>query len=287
MKKIQRKTLLYKSDVEYGDYTINHVEGCSHGCKFPCYAMLMAKRFGKIKTYEEWLEPKIVENAIKLLEDEVQRFKNKINFVHLCFMTDPFMMDYPEVTQLTLKIIKTLNQYNIKVTLLTKGLLAPKLINTDKYNVYNEYGISLVSLDENFREQFEPFSSSYEKRINSLYYLHENGLKTWVSIEPFPTPNIIKQDIIDILDRVSFVDKIVFGRMNYNKLVSQYKEYQAYYNECCMTISDFCKKKEIDLHIKEKTLSKQERPTRTDPDKTCGLFKRPAHPELIQTVNEI
>jgi hypothetical protein len=43
---IQRKSLLYKTGVEYGDYTINHVQGCSHGCKYPCYAFLMSKRFG-------------------------------------------------------------------------------------------------------------------------------------------------------------------------------------------------------------------------------------------------
>ncbi|EGD50004.1 radical SAM domain-containing protein, partial [Thermoanaerobacter ethanolicus JW 200] len=28
---IREKVLLYKSGVEYGDYTINHVIGCSHG----------------------------------------------------------------------------------------------------------------------------------------------------------------------------------------------------------------------------------------------------------------
>ena len=37
---IERKTLLYKTGVEYGDYTINHLQGCSHGCRYPCYAFL-------------------------------------------------------------------------------------------------------------------------------------------------------------------------------------------------------------------------------------------------------
>ena len=27
--KFSRKTLIYKTGVEYGDYTINHVQGCS------------------------------------------------------------------------------------------------------------------------------------------------------------------------------------------------------------------------------------------------------------------
>ena len=43
---IKRKTMLYQTGVEYGDYTMNHVQGCSHGCKYPCYAFLMKKRFG-------------------------------------------------------------------------------------------------------------------------------------------------------------------------------------------------------------------------------------------------
>jgi len=43
MEKITRKELLYKTGVEYGDYTINHALGCSHGCNYPCYAMLYGK----------------------------------------------------------------------------------------------------------------------------------------------------------------------------------------------------------------------------------------------------
>ena len=41
---IQRRSLLYRTGVEYGDYTINHVLGCAHGCRYPCYAMQLSKR---------------------------------------------------------------------------------------------------------------------------------------------------------------------------------------------------------------------------------------------------
>lgn len=50
---IKRKSLMYKTDVEYGDYSLNHVLGCSHGCMYPCYAMMMAKRFGRVKLWKE------------------------------------------------------------------------------------------------------------------------------------------------------------------------------------------------------------------------------------------
>ena len=36
LKFMERKSMLYKTGVEYGDYTMNHVQGCSHGCKYPC-----------------------------------------------------------------------------------------------------------------------------------------------------------------------------------------------------------------------------------------------------------
>lgn len=35
MNSMIRKSLLHKTNVEYGDYTINHAEGCSHGCFIP------------------------------------------------------------------------------------------------------------------------------------------------------------------------------------------------------------------------------------------------------------
>ena len=94
MKTIIRKTMLYQTGVEYGDYTMNHVQGCSHGCKFPCYAFLLKKRFGQIKDYEQWLEPCLVSNTLELLDREIPRLRDKIQSVHLCFSTDPFMNSY-------------------------------------------------------------------------------------------------------------------------------------------------------------------------------------------------
>ena len=143
---IKRKSLLYKTAVEYGDYTINHVQGCSHGCIYPCYAMLMARRFGKVATYKE--------------------------------------------------------------------------------------------------------------RIEHLYELHKRGIKTWVSIEPYPTPNIIQQDFDDILDAISFVDKIIFGKMNYNAMVSKYAGYKEYFNLLSEKVIDFCRKYNKEYHIKEGTITK-------------------------------
>lgn len=252
LKYIKRKSLLYKTGVEYGDYTINHVLGCSHGCLYPCYAMLMAKRFGRVKKYEEWIQPQIVENAVDLLKKEIPKYKDKIKFVHFCFSTGPFMNGYKEIEELSINLIKILNDTGIKCTALTKGYLPIKLAQLSKEN---ELGITLVSLDENYRKQNEPFSASYKERIDCLYKLHKHGIKTWVSIEPYPTPNIIQQDIRKILSSISFVDKIIFGRLNYNVMISQYPNYKKYFNEVSNQVVEFCKENNKEYYIKKGTIS--------------------------------
>lgn len=251
MRKITRQTLLYKTGVEYGDYTVNHVQGCAHGCKYPCYAMMMAKRFGKVKTYEDWCEPILVTNALELLDKEIPRLRGKIQSVQLCFSTDPFMLGYPEVSELSLAIIKKLNTAGIKCTTLTKGLLPSELVG---YSKENEYGITLVSLDEEFRKRMEPNTALYADRIQALRVLHDAGCKTWVSIEPYPTPNIIEQDFDDILNSVGFVDKIIFGRMHYNKDVTAYKDHKVFFSSLADRVIAFCNARAIAYHIKKGTM---------------------------------
>ncbi len=251
LKYMERKTMLYKTDVEYGDYTMNHVQGCSHGCKYPCYAFLMAKRFGKVTTYEEWCTPVLVSNTLELLDKEIPRLRKKIQSVQLCFTTDPFMYGYPEISEMSLLAIQKLNAAGIKCTALTKGILPTKLAD---YSSQNEYGITFISLNEQYRERVEPGAASYVARLAALRALHDAGCKTWVSIEPYPTPNLIQQDLMQILNSVSFVDRIIFGRTNYNKDVSCYKGHREFYNQEAMKVIEFCKKRGISYHIKNGTI---------------------------------
>ena len=250
MDTIKRKSLLYKTGVEYGDYTINHVQGCAHGCKYPCYAMQMAKRFGKVKTYDEWCEPKLAENALEILDKEIPKLKDEIKSVQLCFSTDPFMYGYDEVSNMSIEIIRKLNKNGIKCSVLTKGILPTSLADCSREN---EYGITLVSLSEDFRALMEPNTAPFQERIAALRTLHNLGCKTWVSIEPYPTPNIIEQDFDAILDAIGFVDKIIFGRMHYNKKVTEYKDHKQFFNDLSDRVIEFCKNRNIDFHIKTGT----------------------------------
>ncbi|MBU0707227.1 radical SAM protein [Patescibacteria group bacterium] len=265
MRSIVRKSLLYKSGVEYSDYCINHVEGCSHGCRYPCYAMMLKKRCGVIKNYNDWIKPKLVSNALELLENEIPKYKKDIKFVHLCFSTDPFMYKYPEVKKLTLAILERLNKDNIRSVVLTKGVYPKVLKNTIKYGSNNEYGTTLISLNDDYKKRFEPYSAPFRSRIRALKHLNDNGLKTWISMEPYPTPNLIIQNLKNILNKISFVDKIVFGKLNYNVEASKYVGYKEFYDECSNVVNAFCERRNIECHIKYGTQKK-------DIKKTSRLF---------------
>jgi DNA repair photolyase len=248
---IERKSMLYKTGVEYGDYTMNHVLGCAHGCKYPCYAMLQKKRFGQVASYEEWLRPYLVSNTLEILDREIPSLKSKIKSVQLCFTTDPFMYGYEEIEKMTLAAIRKLNAAKIKCTVLTKGVLPIELADCSSDN---EYGITLISLDESYRERIEPGAASYADRIASLRALHDMGRKTWVSIEPYPTPNLIEQDLTAILESVAFVDKIIFGRTNYSKEITAYKDHKAFFHEQAELVIAFCEDRGIAYHIKNGTM---------------------------------
>ncbi len=247
---LERKSMLYLTGVEYGDYTMNHILGCAHGCKYPCYAFMLKRRFGKVASYEEWIKPYLVSNTLEILSKEIPKLKSKIKSVQLCFTTDPFMYGYEEIGEMSLKAIKTLNHAGIKCTVLSKGVLPLELAT---YSQDNEYGTTLISLDEGYRIKMEPGSAPYSMRLEALEALHRKGCKTWISMEPYPTPNLIDQDIHNILNSIAFTDKIIFGRTNYSKEVTAYSKHRHFYNEQAQYVIDFCKKRNIKFHIKDGT----------------------------------
>ena len=216
MNTVDRKTLIYKSRL--GFWCINAVQGCSHGCRYPCHAFCLARRYGRVRDYAEWCSPRLVRNALELLEKDLRK-KRTIDCVHLSLATDPFMVGYPDVITLSLRIIEYININNITCSILTKGILPIELSDKRRFHLENTYGISLVSLSEEFRQRWEPGAAPYAARIDALRALHDRGCRTRVHIEPYPTPVVMKQDICSILEQISFVDHLFFGGWNYNSMV--------------------------------------------------------------------
>lgn len=291
METIARNKLLYKSKVEYmagpGVYTMNHVQGCAHGCRYPCYAYLAAKRFGQASSMGEWMTPKPVDDAIKLLKRDVAaRRKEPVERVHMCFTTDPLPWStgcsdrraLERIHYTTLHAIAHLNGHGIPVTVLTKGTL-PRVergwcegddfttlrassgtsasLYSDDFHPGNLFGVSLVTPVEEFRSAWEPGAAPIERRVQSLQLMHDEGCRTWVSMEPFPTPAIQREtcgqtwDAVEVLSMVPFVDRVVFGRWNYGPRITA--EDMDWYREQAEAVRGWCRRWGAECHIKKGT----------------------------------
>jgi DNA repair photolyase len=137
-------------------------------------------------------------------EVQLQQLLNKDNKVQLC------TLDFPE-----------------------------NIINLDRKN---EFGISLISLDEDVRNELEPNSPSYLERISCLKDLHDCGFKTFVNLEINPKIKLESAALSKLLKIVSFVDKILIKKSSFDidGIV-----FNGYYN----TIVDYCNKNYIKYSI--------------------------------------
>jgi len=168
--------------------------------------------------------------------------------VHLCLTTDPFMVGYPEVASVSLALIERLNAHGVRASVLTKGVL-PRELADARFDRGNTLGISLVSLDERFRRRFEPGAAPYAERIAGLERLHRAGCRTLVHIEPYPTPNIVRQEIGPLLEAVAFADELYFGGWNYSPLPGAPAQRDAFYRAQARAVRAFCRARHVRAEV--------------------------------------
>ena len=84
------------------------------------------------------------------------------------------------------------NDAKIRYSVLTKGILLAELADLP---MDNKYGITVVSLNKNIIYQYEPGAAPIQERVAALLNLSARVCKTWVSIESYPTPNIIVKEM--------------------------------------------------------------------------------------------
>lgn len=124
----------------------------------------------------------------------------------------------------------------------------------DIISEYHDGKLSFYGVEERFVAEYcRRLQKHYQ--IESLKILHDAGCKTWISMEAYPTPNLIEQNLTEILSAVEFVDKIIFGRTNYSKKVTDFATNKEFYNECAALVLNFCRNHSIVCHIKHGTIT--------------------------------
>jgi len=218
MSTVTRGRLLYRSQVEYANYAVNHYWGCQHACTY-CSAMLNSIRRKKHRDRSDWASPRIVKDAIPQLERELSHPPKDLAWVWLSPVTDPYQ-PIEDTVHLTRGILKVLITHKVPTWILTKsvGILQDAELIIENRGLIS-VGFTITTLDEDIRRKYEPNASPVWNRVRALEYFHKHDVKTRCSVEP-----ILDDHLTAILDTLKDdVDFWYFGKDNYANRSLPYK----------------------------------------------------------------
>ena len=196
---------------EYSPLALNYVRGCDHGCVY-CYVPKMMKRFDSGYVHSN-VYMKEEEKLKKEIISSCRKFKNSNKQVFLSFTTDPYS-HFNNETKFTRWVLEKLLEYNIPVSILSKG----------GYNVLQDLDIilqfgdniqiggSLTFTTNEDTLKWEKNSSMPYQRFDALRQLHDAGVRTWASMEPV----IIPEQSLEIMEITSsYIDAYKIGKLNH------------------------------------------------------------------------
>lgn len=200
------KSALSDSKLE-SDYSLNPYQGCSHGCKY-CYSPCVLR---EERSWGDFVDVK--RNIPKVLSKELKR-KEK-GTVRLSSVTDPYQKAEKEY-KLTRKCLKQIHKQDFPAIIQTKSNLVKRDIDIFS-DMRVDVGITMTSLDDGFREKFEPGAPSVSDRLSTIKTLREEGICVWVFIGPLlPYKNDDIEDLKRLKDTLKSldVDEIYLDKLN-------------------------------------------------------------------------
>jgi DNA repair photolyase len=213
---------------------VNIAYGCTNCCAYPCYIPYIEP--GKMRF------PKI-SPQVQILK-QLDEMKERPEGVFLSFATDPFLKENWEETVKVLHML-TMEQNIPAATLSKKAMSSYKGVR---------HGMTIVSLDNQFAAKYEKNAAMPTERLNLLRIANRNDEYTWISMEPYPTPEKVRQNICHFLEALNFVDFMIFGKWNYDATTST-PEAKAFYQDAVAEFRDFCKSHGIRHYVKKETLN--------------------------------
>lgn len=249
------KSALSYSRLQGYRYALNPYRGCSHGCVY-CYASAVLR---ERRPWGEFVDVK--RNLPILLAKELG--KREKGVVGIGTVTDGYQ-PIEEKYKITRMSLELLLKHDMPIIIQTKSSLvlrdANLLTEFDDVSV----GFTLTTLNERWRNVFEPGSSSARDRIAAMKKLSSRGIKTWAFIGPI-LPFVTEQDLDKMLDGIAdanadevLVDRLNIKRDTWAKLGPVLQEHDmeerwksvvnndpAYFDGIWKRISDFCEAKGI------------------------------------------
>ena len=141
-----------------------------------------------------------------------REFQGDPREILLSFMSDPYHSD--EAARLTREALCVLEQYNLRVQVLTKGGRR----STRDFDIlarnHWKYGATIIFQSEALREQWEPRAAPIAERIEALREAHRQRIFTWVSVEPVVDPDEAIKVVESLRGEVDFWK---IGKLNHDR----------------------------------------------------------------------
>jgi DNA repair photolyase len=165
------------------------------------------------KTIDAWtLDPRPRKNVLRELERDTQKMQGDAREILLSFMSDPYHSD--EAARLTREALLLLEQYHLRVQVLTKGGRR----STRDFDIlarnHWKYGATIIFQSERLREQWEPGAPPIAERVDAIREAHARGIFTWVSVEPVVDPDEAIKVVRDLRGEVDFWK---IGKLNHDR----------------------------------------------------------------------
>ena len=177
IKKLQVNSIMTKSNLPVGDYSINPYVGCSHACKY-CYASFMKRFTGHLEPWGTFLDIKYwpeIKNS--------QKYSGKELF--LGSVTDPYLPE-EEIYERTRTLLEQLQGSGAKISIATKSDLVLRDLDLIKSFPDSRVSWSINTLDESFRSEMD-YAVSIDRRFTAMKKFHDAGVRTTCFISPiFP-----------------------------------------------------------------------------------------------------
>jgi DNA repair photolyase len=208
LRRLENMPLIYTPNGkarEYSPLALNVYNGCDHGCTY-CYAPLIRRDMSLNKNVH------MRDDFLIKLEKELLKSVPKEQIL-LSFMCDPYS-HFDAEHKLTRSVVEYLNLKKCKVAVLTKGG-SRCLRDLDVFKRFGgrlKVGATLTFMSDSKSLSIEPDAALPQDRLNTLKILHENDIKTWVSIEPVIDP---EESLSLIKESIRFVDQYKIGKMNH------------------------------------------------------------------------
>lgn len=199
---IDVRSVMTKSSLPVGGYSVNPYVGCPHGCKY-CYASFMKRFTGHAEPWGSFLDVKHWKPIGNPHKYDGQR-------IVIGSVTDGYN-PYEEEFCNTRKLLEELAGCNAEILICTKSDLVLRDIDLLKRFPKVTVSWSVNTLDEKFRADMDK-AVSIERRLNAMRRIYEEGIRTVCFVSPiFPGITDVKAIIEKVRD---FADLVWLENLN-------------------------------------------------------------------------